>query len=134
MLWYATVLFKNDNNENFKLTFFNTAITEINSFKKETTKLTEKDVTTNFLTLPSMITVTFNSKTKIVTKKMQSNNYEDLEICLLKLLAIETKKLICTNNNIFKLRLAHGLQFIITFFSCYNLEIVITHLSFNYSY
>ena len=68
MLWYATVLFKNDNNENFKLTFFNTAITEINSFKKETTKLTEEDVTTNFLTLPSMITVTFNSKTKIVTK------------------------------------------------------------------
>ena len=69
MLWYATVLFKNDNNEDFKLTFFNTAITEINSFKKETTKLTEEDVTTNFLTLPSMITVTFNSKTKIVTKK-----------------------------------------------------------------
>ena len=68
MLWYATVLFKNDNNEDFKLTFFNTAITEINSFKKETTKLTEEDVTTNFLTLPSMITVTFNSKTKIVTK------------------------------------------------------------------
>ena len=69
MLWYATVLFKNDHNEDFKLTFFNTAITEINSFKKETTKLTEEDVTTNFLTLPSMITVTFNSKTKIVTKK-----------------------------------------------------------------
>ena len=69
MLWYATVLFKNDNNEDFKLTFFNTAITEINSFKKETTKLTEEDVTTNFLTLPSMITVTLNSKTKIVTKK-----------------------------------------------------------------
>ena len=61
MLWYATVLFKNDNNEDFKLTFFNTAITEINSFKKETTKLTEDDITTNFLTLPSVITVTFNS-------------------------------------------------------------------------
>ena len=68
MLWYATVLFKNDNNGDLKLTFFNTAITEINSFKKETTKLTEDDITTNFLTLPSVITVTFNSKTKIVTK------------------------------------------------------------------
>ena len=67
MLCYATVLFENDNNEDLKLTFFNKAITEINSFKKETTKLTEEDVTTNFLTLPSMITVTFNSKTKIVT-------------------------------------------------------------------
>ena len=42
-------------------------ITEINSFKKETAKLTEDDIT-NFLTLPSVITVTFNSKTKIVTK------------------------------------------------------------------
>ena len=61
MLWYATVLFKNDNNGDLKLTFFNTAITEINSFKKETTKLTEDDITTNFLTLPSVITVTFNS-------------------------------------------------------------------------
>ena len=68
MLWYATVLFKNDNNGDLKLTFFNTAITEINSFKKETTKLTEDDITTNFLTLPSVITVTINSKTKIVTK------------------------------------------------------------------
>ena len=67
MLWYATVLFKNDNNEDLKLTFFNTAITEINSFKRETTKLTEDDIP-NFLTLPSVITVTFNSKTKIVTK------------------------------------------------------------------
>ena len=36
--------------------------------KKETTKLTKDDITTNFLTLPSVITVTFNSKTKIVTK------------------------------------------------------------------
>ena len=58
--WHATVLFKNNNNNgDLKLTFFNTAITEINSFKKETTKLTEDDITTNFLTLPS--TVTFNS-------------------------------------------------------------------------
>ena len=67
MLWYSTVLLKNDNNEDLKLTFFNTAITEINSFKKETTKLTGDDIT-NFLTLPAVITVTFNSKTKIVTK------------------------------------------------------------------
>ena len=36
--------------------------------KKETTKLTKDDITTNFLTLLSVITVTFNSKTKIVTK------------------------------------------------------------------
>ena len=68
MHWYATVLFKNDNNEDFKLTVFDTAVTEISSFKKEFTKLTEDDITTNFLTLPSVITVTFNSKTKIVTK------------------------------------------------------------------
>ena len=67
MLWYATVLFKNDNNKDLKLTFFNIAVTEINSFKKETTKLTEDDMT-NFLILSSVITVTFNSKTKIVTK------------------------------------------------------------------
>ena len=68
MHWYATVLFKSDNNEDFKLTVFDTAVTEISSFKKEFTKLTEDDITTNFLTLPSVITVTFNSKTKIVTK------------------------------------------------------------------
>ena len=69
MLWYATVLFKNGNNKDLKLTFFNTAVTEINSFKRENTKLTKDDIT-NFLTLPSGITVTFNSKskTKIVTK------------------------------------------------------------------
>ena len=31
MLWYATVLFKNDNNEDLKVTFFNTAVTETRS-------------------------------------------------------------------------------------------------------
>ena len=34
MLWYATVLFKNNNNEDFKVTFFNTAVTETRSKKK----------------------------------------------------------------------------------------------------
>ena len=68
MHWYATVLFKSDNNEDFKLTVLDTAVTEISSFKKEFTELIEDDITTNFLTLPSVITVTFNSKTKIVTK------------------------------------------------------------------
>ena len=46
MLCYATVLFKNhDNNEDLNLAFFNTAVTEINSIllKKETTKLTKYD-------------------------------------------------------------------------------------------
>ena len=67
MHWYATVLFKNDNNKDFTLTVFNTAFKEISSFKKEITKLTEDDITTNLLSLPSVITVTFNNKTKIVT-------------------------------------------------------------------
>ena len=44
MHWYATVLFKNDNNKDFTLTVFDTAIKEITSFKKEITQLTE-DVT-----------------------------------------------------------------------------------------
>ena len=41
-----------------KLTVFDTAITEISSFKREIAKLTRDDIT-SFLTLPSVITVTF---------------------------------------------------------------------------
>ena len=42
-----------------KLTVFDTAVTEISSFKREITKLTGDDIRTNFFTLPSVITVTF---------------------------------------------------------------------------
>ena len=42
-----------------KLTVFNTAVTEISSFKREITQLTGDDIT-NFITLLSVITVTFN--------------------------------------------------------------------------
>ena len=42
-----------------KLTVFDTAVTEISSFKREITKLTGDDIRANFLTLPSVITVTF---------------------------------------------------------------------------
>ena len=41
-----------------KLTVFDTAVTEISSFRREITKLTGDDMT-HFLTLPSVITVTF---------------------------------------------------------------------------
>ena len=58
MHWYATVFFKNDN-KNDNNEDFNTAVKEISSLKREITKLTGDDIKTNFLTLPSVITVTF---------------------------------------------------------------------------
>ena len=42
-----------------KLTVFDTDVTEISSFKRDITKLTGDDITTTFLTLPSVITGTF---------------------------------------------------------------------------
>ena len=66
MLCYATVLFKNhDNNEDLNLAFFNTAVTEISILLKKKL-LSSPSMTTNFLTLAFVITVTFNSKTKVV--------------------------------------------------------------------
>ena len=60
-------MFKNhDNNEDLNLAFFNTAITEINSILLKKKLLSSPSMTTNFLTLAFVITVTFNSKTKVV--------------------------------------------------------------------
>ena len=72
MLCYATVLFKNhDNNEDLNLAFFNTAVTEISILLKKKL-LSSPSMTTNFLTLAFVITVTFNSKTKVVQGALQS--------------------------------------------------------------
>ena len=66
MHWYALLFFKTIDDKEYKLTVFDTALPQA------ITKLTEADILKHLLSLPSNIQLSFNNKTKIITKILKN--------------------------------------------------------------